>query len=368
MHQEFADWYRRVHIDPKSVHLQKRWQAIEAFHQKATAYDLADATRIFFKLSPKDKDFLAMYRAEFKAADDEFSMLDNDAELQVLAGATLANHFDHHNERSILTSLFVVCATCQGARKAPIPEIVKLAGDTLQTHSSSLRASRKKLPLPSLDVNEKLQDLTTTLSAGGANFQSLHGPLTGVLQPLVQAVSAITNWATRVSRIEELRQEESDVLWWLFGESSRDLGVPFGNLKKPSACIIGAKEFADLTGMLPGPYGVEAYLHKMLTLADLDPNNAVSLSDAAFACPGEWQKQFVMLQLLETVIDLCPVHLAIQKCTEAGGKKTAWHVPFQTASGLKAGLKAKPIGLALQTYRERLLVRTLNHLQETKDE
>src|SRR5262249_6592381 len=93
MHPDFADWYRRIEIDPKADELQKRWQAIEAFHQKATATDLADATRVFFGMAPGSQGFLAKYRTEFKATDDAFPMRDNDAELQVLAGATLAKNF-----------------------------------------------------------------------------------------------------------------------------------------------------------------------------------------------------------------------------------------------------------------------------------
>ena len=61
-------------------------------------------------------------------------------------------------------------------------------------------------------------------------------------------------------------------------------------------------------------------------------DDTISLSDAVFACPPEWQKQFITLQGLDAVAGLCPVHLAVQKSVEAGGKKTAWHVPFQTAS------------------------------------
>ena len=212
-----------------------------------------------------------------------------------------------------------------------------------------------------MDLNEKVQNLKTTLQGGGNNFHALHGPLLDVLQPLLNAVSCVTDWARRVGQIEDLRQEETDVLWWLFGETSRDLAVPFRELKPPSACIIGAKELADLTRVLPGPYGTEAFMHKMLSLAHLDLEASVSLSDATLACPEEWQNQFIAVQRLDLVIDLCPVHLAAQKCVESGGKKTAWHAPFQTCSGLKGTRKFYPGALALQAYRERLFVRLMNH-------
>src|SRR5438105_15806872 len=119
MHPHFADWYRRVHIDPKEDELEKRWQAVDAFDKKATSSDLADATRVFFGQPPKDENFLAKYRTEFKATDGGFAMLDNDAELQVLAGATLANYFDEGDEWAIMTAFGLVCGRCEGNRNAP---------------------------------------------------------------------------------------------------------------------------------------------------------------------------------------------------------------------------------------------------------
>lgn len=368
MNDDFADWYRRVDIEPKSEDLQKRWQAIEVFHQKATASDLTEVTRLFFGLRPREEDFLAKYRAEFKATDHVFPMRDNDAELQALAGATLANYFGHNDDWAILTALAVTCGANQGGRKAPVAEIVSLAESTLRERSSSLRTAQKKAVIPLVDLSEKVQNLKTTLQGGGSNFQALQGPLLDILQPLLKAVSGVTTWVMRADLIQDLRQEETDVLWWLFGETSRDLEVPFRDLKSPSACIIGAKELADLTRVLPGPYGAEAFLHKMIGLAHPSLGESVSLSDATLACPEEWQNQFIAVQRLDSVIDLCPVHLAVKKCVESRGKRTAWHSLFQTASGLKATQKFHPVALALQAYRERLFVRVMDNLEESADE
>ena len=144
MNDDFPDWYRRVDIEPKAENLQKRWQAIEAFHQKATASDLAEATRLFFGLPPRDEQFLPKYRAEFKDTDDVFPLRDNDAELQALAGATLANHFSHNDDWAILAALAVTCGACQGGRKAPVPEIVDLAESALRERSASLARPRRR--------------------------------------------------------------------------------------------------------------------------------------------------------------------------------------------------------------------------------
>lgn len=368
MHKDFADWYRKVHIEPKADDLEKRWLAIEAFHQEVTADDMCDAARVFFGLTPKDGDFLERYRQEFKDVDSAFAMHENQAELQVLAGATLANHFGAGDGWATAAALSLVCGACEGGRKSLVPEIVDLARRSLREYSASLRSARKKSVVAALDVNDKVQNLKTVLSNGGGNFQSLQGPLMDVIQPLTKAVNAIAAWARHAGTVENLRQEESDILWWLFGERSRDLEVPFAEMKAPSGCLVGAKEVADLTRVLPGPFGVEAYLHKMLALAHPDLDGTVSLSDAVMASPLEWLGRFGAHKGADSVVDLCPVHLAAQKCVEGGGRKTMWPGPFQTVSGLKATIKLKPLDLAMQAYRERLFVDALDRLQELADE
>src|SRR6185437_4784291 len=138
--------------------------------------DLTNATRVFFGLTPKDEHFLPNFRAEFKAIDHAFAMRDNDAELQVLSGATLANNFGENDERATMTALSLVCGACEGVRKAPVPEIVNLARRSLREQSFSLRAARKKVAIPSLDLDDKYRDLDLTLGSAGQNLQTLQRP------------------------------------------------------------------------------------------------------------------------------------------------------------------------------------------------
>ena len=53
--------------------------------------------------------------------------------------------------------------------------------------------------------------------------------------------------------MQRLRQEESDILWWLFGEYSRDLEQHISELSLSASCIIVGKELADLILVFPGP-------------------------------------------------------------------------------------------------------------------
>src|SRR5262245_13088182 len=119
MHPDFADWYRTVHIEPKAEELQLRWQGVETFQQRAIATDVSNASRLFFGLTIKESDWLPQFREDFKAVDATFSVRDNNAELQVLAGAALACMFTDSDTESTAAALALVCGSCNGNRSAP---------------------------------------------------------------------------------------------------------------------------------------------------------------------------------------------------------------------------------------------------------
>jgi hypothetical protein len=55
--------------------------------------------------------------------------------------------------------------------------------------------------------------------------------------------------------------------------------------------------------------------------------------------------------------------MAARKWVEAEGEK-AWQTPFQSLTGFRATEKVKALDLAIQAYRERLLIRAIRELEE----
>jgi hypothetical protein len=363
VHRNFADWYRAASLEPKADELQKRWQGIDAFAKGSSGADLPKLARLFYGLAPRDATFEERFRAPFKAADDAFAMEGNAAELRVLAGATLVRHFDFGGGWAAGAALGLAVPACVGLRLPPVGGMVELAAAELSRRSALLRRGTGR-PLPRLDVGQALQTVKTALQ--GNQVPNAAEPLTGVLQQFAKAVGQLAEWAEQAEEEQRLRKEESDVLWWLAGAHSRDLGLPLSDLKSPSGCLVVAKELADLTGALPGPYAAEAFLDNALRLAHPDLKAPVSVADAVAACPPEWRAALAASDGLEEVLDLCPAHTAVRKCVESDGKKT-WQTAFQAAAGFKATVKLKPLDLALQTYRERLLARAVRELKEEAD-
>jgi hypothetical protein len=361
MHPDLADWYRVVAIEPKAEDLQRRWQAIESLCESKTPSDLIELVRLFYGQPCRDSEFLAKFRSVFKAADEAFAMRDNDAEIRVLAGAALVRQFCHEEPWGTASALAVLSGFCQGLRTAPVPSIVSLAEQSLSERSASLRK-------PTVAVESTKTGFEAELTALKAVFPqnsvpNLAEPLTNVLQSLVNAIEQVIAKTSCLEAKQVLRTEESNVLWWLFGERSRDLNQPFSELKPPSACLVGAKELADLSASLCGPFAAKAFLDKMLRLAHPTIKAEVSIAESVDACPLEWQRRLVATDRVGFLADLCPVHLAVSKSVEAEGKNT-WQYPFRTLSGLNPTAIIDPLGLAMQTYGERLLLQSLARLKE----
>ncbi len=365
MHADFADWHRVVSIEPQADELQKRWEAIEAFSKASKPIDLPELTRLFYGLAHRDDGFLGRFRSAFKAKDETFRMKDNDAELRVLAGACLVDHFKYENNGwGAAAALALTSASCLGFRSAPVVEIVQLAEKTLSVQSAALRSNKFPGTPPQLDLSQDLQELKTAIAAN--TVPGLSDPLIGIAQKLAQAVCALNTWSVNVSRQQALRAEESDVLWWLHGGHSRDPISAFSDLKPPSACLVSAKDLADLTRQLPGPFAADAFLGSVLKAAQPALNGKVSIADGVGACSPEYLVRFLAGIEIAALGDLCPMHYAVRVYLDAERKKS-WLSVFANTAGFKATEKTGALDLAVQVYRERLFFRAMRNLEAHDD-
>jgi len=364
VHRDFADWYRRVAIEPKGETLEKRWQAIEAFVESLDAADALELVRLFYARPSRDSGFIEKYRTTFKDTDPTFPMRDNDPELGVLAGVTLVHLLEKDAaELADVAALGMVCAACRGLRQdVPVPEIGDRARRYLLKRSSSLRASREvpAVTIPELELAEILDSLKK--SCQGNNLTVLAEPIIPPFEELQLAIRQLATSAEKavnhLTKLQQLWQEESDILWWLFGEYSRDLNRRMADLELPGVCLVAAKELADLTVVLPGPLAAKAFLDKVLRTVKRKLPNSTTLHEAVNAPTREWRSSWIRQDDIGPVEDLCPVLLAVRKSLETDGLDD-WVPAFEKAAGIKVRQSIPPLDLAYQAYEENLLVRAV---------
>lgn len=356
MDKEFADWYQSAEITPSSDLLSKRWEGIDKFVSTANAAALLDAIRLFYGLRSKDPQFLARFQEAFKLADVSFPMRGNDHELKILAGSSAVAALSKEKiPLANVAALAMVCGDYRGRRRGERPaDLVGRARRYLLERSAGLRKASETVAvavpkLPSIKHQEGSPDLNATsqgLAALAGAMKTFVDSTTKVLQQLHERVV--------------LQGEESDILWWVFAGYSRDLERPISDLHPAAACLIAAKELADLTAILPGPASAPAILDRVLHGAvGSRPKKVVTLSKAIQEAPVAWLKGWASGdELISAHGDLCPTLLAAQRSLETPGSD-AWVVAVEQITGVSVREKLSAVSLAAQAYDEHRLVRAI---------
>jgi len=355
IHPSFGDWYRAAKIAPDGELLKKRWEAVDNFEiNQGYAVDLV---RLFFGVGQVSEKFLNEFRTAFQKTDAAFPMKHNDVELRVLAGAELVDSIETYTASwGRYISLAIVCCSFRNARKTLVPDIVELAIRYLSEQSvARFKPVNEGKPA---DLGKTPQQQITEACEQG-NIAGISAPLVVVMQELVRLRNGQSNMRQRIA----LQAEETDMLWWLFGEHSRDLGEHFGTLGIAPASLISGKELADLVTELPGPLAASTFLNRMLRVSKGEPDTKVKLKDAVNTIPFDLRsKWFSADRWSETVSDLCPVAQAL-KLSLTSPKKTAWLPAFAESTRLSENIEMLPSDLAFHMYLEALLQKSILHLK-----
>lgn len=365
MHKYFAEWYRAAGLEPKADDLETRWTALEGFAKNIKVRNGLELVRIYFSRTTQAEDFMDRYAASFQEADKNFPMRDNGLELQVLSAATIAHIVETtRTETTDAIALAVLCGSCKGLRSDLLnSEIVDYARSYLINESSKVREAAKtfQVKAPDVDLKDLLEKLAT---AAGGGAGTLKEPIKPPFEKLAEAVSTLSSSVNRmgqsIAKEISARREESDILWWVFGEYSRDLNQPMSGIPLTFATLVAGKELADLVKLTPGPLAARAYLDKMLRFVDKELSTKISIKDAINAAPNDWRKRLLDERNAESVDDLCPIHLGTAKSLESD-RPASWPAVFDKSTGLKSRTSLAPLDLASQVYDEKLLMRAVSN-------
>jgi hypothetical protein len=146
------------------------------------------------------------------------------------------------------------------------------------------------------------------------------------------------------------------MLWWLFGEWSRDLKTRWKDVPRSAVPLIAGKEACDLTLVMPGHPCVLAFLDKVVRFAYPKVPATVALKDAVNALPQDWRAAYAGARKVPELEALAPVAHAMKLSLTAAGTD-AWPPFFQQATGVTANAALAPTTLACQMYQETLLFR-----------
>lgn len=304
MHSNFGEWYRNVSLTTDTETLKKRWTGVTA--ATVARDDVLQLIRLSFSEEATPA-FVEKFRGFFRSADENFLAQGNDAELQVLASAVLidllGNNRDDAAKPEMLAALGCVAADLGGLRRKQCvnAELIRQAYAYLKSVSVS-RADWKVLEGPEEPTTEELKALL--------------------------AVTA----------------EESNILWWLFGDTSRDSGKAFSSQSVDNLAFVAGKELSDLTRVAPGAVSVPAILARVLGKGK-GKDVLTDVVELAKSAPADWDT--VPAALPDSWLATSPVRSIVRAARSGVGADKR-----RVQLGLKKGVKLNAAALAEQLYWE----------------
>lgn len=375
MHEFFPGWYLLADPSPTHDGLEKRWQGVEAFAEalsKSPNTTTAGVARLCLE-SPGDVEWdwpgVQTMRSAFQTADAAFPMRNNDMELRVLAGASLFRLMDHYDPDAASTAaLAVSCAHCRGQGSTLLNrDLLSHARRTLNQASSQVR-----LPWPSTAVKvapahgklaEGLKEIQAVGKSGAAPDATFATEVAAHFERVHKAIGQLTSNISAANEKmlgnQDILQEETNILWWLFGERSRDLDKPMSDVGARAVCLIAAKELADLTRFVPGHFAARSFLSRSLDRAKgkAKAPTAFALAEVVAEATPEWRRKWMQKADLPSKGPLLPVLSAVAASLEAEGE--AWQGVWKTSTRLKQDISLPPLDLAEQVFEECLLLRSI---------
>jgi hypothetical protein len=321
MHDEFGEWYRSAGMEPDGEILPKRWAAIEQY--PASVDDAVSLARLFYSLGRPVDSFLAGFRKSFYDVDPAFKMRGNDQEMTVLAGAELIYIIQglSSTDKADLAALLLVCAGAQNLRVPAVRRIPEIAAKYLSSRA---------------------------IARGGVTEEEGAGEERTALGHLQRQLSIVS--------------EETNMLWWLFSEYSRDAEQPWTAFSVPAIALMAGKELADLTTVLPGPIAARAFLDRVLRCARNHPPASISIEDSINNVSIPWRQRYSDTNCSTELEDLSPISRGI-KLSLTAPENNGWLAAFVQTTGVSRDAEMAPHILAYQVFLESLLCRSWKGLR-----
>lgn len=354
MNADFSRWYAEAFMEEGHTR-DARWKGV-VDTAAAAGYETVEVlVRYAFATSApadggKNEDLAEKHQAILGSISGNESPLNPQAsrrELQLLSAAVLVRLFTTLPDSAIA----VLNASFGGRRTADLP--MDLAG---LARRALVEFSKKKHERPDTKDFEtgvpKVDFEVTPEALANMSAEQWKGELDRLRDATRTATRSIVNAQNRVAKLLlrqiTLGEEELQMLWWLIGNHSSVMGVPFTEVDATLKPLAFGKELGQLTEVSPGPASVTA----LLSRAGIS-DEALKVSDAINAADVDWSREITQSKRISPVTT--PLHFALEKRVEVGSND-AWLPVWVSMTGLPAEASMSAVALAELFYREHLFL------------
>jgi len=315
-------------------------------------------------LGLKDVSLQESFWSSFSAKDPTFDVDPRDREAALLAASTIAACIESKLQFSDYLALCFVTASFGGMRPAIADDQLFTRVEKALVDAQSAGGSEPE----DRRYTKQPQALKQALDAL-AQPASRQQPATGVQH----AHTALTELAAYAESnalaaavndnaiLEYLRRLESEmrVYWWVTGGWSADAGKPFAELPLTEAAVLAAAELADRSATISGLFAAPALLSMVLERGRQRTEKPLSIAAAATAPDRKWRKKFCAPAAEESFATLVPITTALGLAS-ISEDAADWQPRFERLTGLAPTIEISAEQLAIQMYREQLLLRAFH--------
>ncbi|MEO0368649.1 MAG: GTPase-associated system all-helical protein GASH [Pseudomonadota bacterium] len=354
MHKLFAEWYRTVIIEPDGDMLAKRWSGIEQLCGEDIDNKIDGLIRLYYGLQIIDTQFQGQVQDIFQQQDAAFRMRDNELELATLAGAALVQlSEDKKSGNTAILGMLAAscCGLCEPIGPAEIIEDIRsqYEANTLQRFQENNQSVKHS----TINLSAVMNEIEKHCTAG--QLPQAGPAIKKAFESLASHVNSSNQSHTRAYRkvvsIQSRLEEECNVLWWCFGQQSRDFVKPFSKIHRGSRSIVAGKELAHLVS-IPGPSAAVSFLSRCLNLKSADTAKPdIELLQCVLKLPKDWRESVRDEVCQDNATGLCPVVTAILKSTETGDTHALKSL-FNSSCKVSEVIKLNAEDLAIQAFLE----------------
>lgn len=353
MHPDFARWYGEVSFDEEVA--QARWAGVDQVVATRNRALVEVLTRLAFDTkvgaaghkNPELGGKLKQFHEAFAATGDYDPAAGR--ENQILAACALVQLFGSYS----IAALAVTTTAFGGARATQLPmDLVGIAEQAIK----KLGSTRRQRPdLAGLKIAAPAIDWKPDFSEVQPNAPQTLEPTLGGLRDAVDAaletsLARVNSSIDKMGAYMRVADEELQMLWWLLGERSLDLNVPFDKVDQAIQPLIFARELIGRTVSSPGPLALPA----LLSRAGLKSRGKLAVVTAANAVSDTWATETI--ETVSTSPITTPIHFALDKRVETGDPE-AWAKGWAAVTGLSENEAVSPLLLGELFYRERLFLK-----------
>lgn len=354
MHESFGPWIRSIDPTGNTEGLTNRWSGTVATVKALDVEVIDHLVRRHYGLNTMGEVGAEVFENAHKIA-NPFLEIDRAAnELRLLASACLAVILDSDMDWSDHAAMAVMAADLDGRRDGQAT--INLRERARRRAAQSGEALRRRRPISTAMSNASGKfDFAEKLTAEGGLDD--HETATVVLSDIAAKITMELTKVRREARnavvalIEhiDMKDEELELLWWVFNEASETRDKAFKALKPAERGLVAGVELAKKLRLLPGPTSTPALLARM----GVSAKTAHALTSAVDACDSDWIRT---LNLVD-VNALTPVHAALAERLRVG-KTTKWAVGWSSVAQCDVELEFPEHGLAVQSYLEAVYLRS----------